>query len=57
MSFEEFYKKYTSMMFCLSKSNMTETVMIKEELNELCNQYPDYEEAAMDRIWQEVNRA
>lgn len=57
MTFEEFYKKYTNTLYSLSKASLADVGIIRDELNELCNQYPDYEDQVMEKIWQEVNRA
>jgi hypothetical protein len=56
MTFDDFYIKYMTLLFEMSKSTLVDTVFLREELNDICAKYPDYESEAQNRIWLEVNK-
>jgi hypothetical protein len=56
MTFEEFFEKYKLLIRDFTSARLEDSALIKAELLELCDQYPEYEETANTHLWREINR-
>lgn len=56
MTFEEFFDKYKMLIREFTSSRFEDSGLIKAELLDLCDQYPEHEETANHHLWREINR-
>ena len=56
MTFDEFFDKYKFLIREFTSARLEDAALIKSELLEMCDQYPEYEEAANMDLWKEINR-
>lgn len=56
MTFEEFFDKYKMLIREFTSSRFEDSSLIKAELLDLCDQYPEHEETANHHLWREINR-